>query len=155
MSTLVNEQTRFSKKPTLEIKLVGDTGVDIKLENYRLRIWNNNDKLLTFGIYYKDQIVKPPFSLFYIMETTKQTICLKITTTLRRCKDCGRQTPYVFWNHLDWLKHRVCFEHMTKLQRYMIKSIHQGHSIFPIWRTGYESHRPNSLPLIILRKGLT
>lgn len=143
MSTLVNEQTPFTKQPNNFVKLtnpqrdlVGDTNVD--LEFNRLRIWNHNDQLLRFGRYYKDEIVKSPFALYYQMEINKyEILCLKITTTLRDCwgtkcqtiplNHTVRHTPYLFWIYNPKYLHfptRVCFECMNDKQREMIRLIY-------------------------------
>ena len=105
---------------------------DISLvDKYRLNIWNHSDKFMHYGKYYGDEIVKSPFSLYYQMETPREILNLKITTTLRRCwgKNCQakaqvRQTPYVWW-YSGWaLKYRECFDCLSPIQREMLNQIY-------------------------------
>jgi hypothetical protein len=126
-STSVNEHiVQNSVKP--KKFYVGDTEVD--LESKRLQIWNNSDKLMRFGSYYIDTKVKSPFSLRFEMPINQnENLCLKITTSLRKCEgSCShRQTPYLWWiDHKDIdyeFKHRFCWECITPLQRKMLSMI--------------------------------
>lgn len=151
MSTkLINEQTPLAKQQVnFDLKnqseIVGDMSL-VDLEFNRLKIWNNSDKLMRIGKYYGDDIVKPPFSLYFEMpisnikilnphteELETETLCLKISTTLRRCefgrphyKTSARQTPYTFWLNSHWQKHRKCFIHLSPLELLMLTLIYEG-----------------------------